>query len=195
MKSAIRNPTFAKGFGGPPKRFAQRWPQSAVVCALLGLLPVVHFASLSATGDEGAVRQAEAERTAAVRAGDVGVMDRILAPDYMEVSADGRLRARTEALSLTPDAPPTENPTVHLYQDVAVVIGREAEARVLRVWLRHEDRWQLVAQQAVRIQPGAPAVKPSSELLDTPRVTWMNDEGPTVSAVLAAQAALDRANA
>jgi len=166
----------------------------AMVCALL--LPVVHVVGRSATGDdEAAVRRAETERTAAVRAGDVGVMERILAPDYMEVSVDGRLRARPDALSLTPNSPPTESPTLHFYQDAAVVIGREAEARVLRVWLREDDRWQLVAQQAVRIQPGAPAEKPSSELLDTPRVTWMIDESPAVSAVLAAQAALDRANA
>src|SRR5262249_52405142 len=127
------------------------------------------------------------------KAGDVGIMDRVLAPDYTEVDVDGRIRPRTQALSLAPESPPIEHMTIHLHKDAAVVVCREAQARVLRAWVYESDRWRLVAQQAVRIQPGAPPLKPSAELLATPRVSRTHDDRPQVREVLAAQKALDRA--
>lgn len=162
---------------------------------IAALVTTAGFGTVSAqTSEEAAVREAEAERTAALRAGDVSIMDRLLAPDYTEVDVDGRIRPRTQALSLTPDAAPTEQMIVHLYQDAAVVVGREAQSRILRVWVHRSDRWRLVAQQAVRIEPGAPPMKPSAELLATPRVSRTNGDGPQVREVLVAQAALERAN-
>jgi hypothetical protein len=158
------------------------------------LVMTAGFGRLSAqvTGDDEAVKKAEAERAAAIRAGDVSVMERVLAADYTEISAEGRIRGRVQALSLAPESAATEHPIVHLHQDAAVVVGREADARVLRVWVRQPEGWRLAAQQAAVIAPGAAALDPTPELLAVPHLTRTN-EGPVVTEVLAAQAALDRA--
>ncbi len=145
--------------------------------------------------DDSGVRKAEAEREAAIRAGDTKALDRLLTTDYLEVNVDGRLHGRAQALGLTPDSSPAEGLAAHLHNNVAVVIGREGEMRIFRVWVHQHNQWRLAAQQAVRIQPGAPAVKPSPALLATPRIVSANNEGPVVRSVLAAQTALDRANA
>jgi hypothetical protein len=147
-----------------------------------------------ASGDNAELQKVEEKRSAALRAGDVSVLDRLLMPDYTEVDVNGRIRPRTQALSLTPDSPSPEQVMLHAYKDAAVVVCREGDARILRVWVRQSESWRLVTQQAVRIQPGAPGMKPTPEVLAVPRVQRTNGDGPLVREVLTAQTALDRAN-
>jgi uncharacterized protein (TIGR02246 family) len=134
-------------------------------------------------------------RTAALRAHDVDALEPLLAGDYTDVDVDGRLRGRAEALSLDPDPLLAEDITVHRHGQVTIVIGREGDARVMRIWVRGDTAWRVVAQQAVRIQPGAPDTEPSPDVLAQPRLVRVVDEDATAQDVLRAQDALDRANA
>jgi hypothetical protein len=104
------------------------------------------------------------------------------------------MHSRDEALSIVPDAPQSHHQIVKVHGNVAITIGREGEARVLRVWIRDGDSWGLAAQQATRIQPGAPAIPPNPALLTT-RIE-RTDEGDAMNAdVVAALNALQVANA
>jgi Domain of unknown function (DUF4440) len=138
---------------------------------------------------------AEQARADALRTGDVDALDRLLADDYTDVDVHGRLRGRTEVLSIDPDTPMTEGVTVHRHGKVAIVIGRERDARVMRLWVHGDDAWRVVAQQVVRIQPGATDTEPSPDVLAQSRVVRAVDDDAPVRDVLRAQDALDRANA
>jgi hypothetical protein len=146
-------------------------------------------------GSTDMVRQQERARAEALRLGDVGALGRVLAADYREVDVFGRVHPRAEALAIRPDLPATERMTITMHDQVATVIGREGDARILRVWIQDAGTWRLVAHQATRIQPGVPPSPPTPELLATPRVVRMGTEDPVAREVLAAQDALDLANA
>jgi ketosteroid isomerase-like protein len=139
--------------------------------------------------------QAEQARTAALRAGDVDALKRLLADDYTDVDVHGRLRGRTEALSIDPDTPMTEGATVHRHGKLAIVVGRERDARVMRLWIYGDGAWRVVAEQVVRIQPGTPETDPSPEVLAQSRLLRAVDDDAPVRDVFRAQDALDRANA
>jgi hypothetical protein len=141
------------------------------------------------------VLQAEQTRMTALHAGDVDALEPLLSDDYTDVDVQGRLRGRTEALSIDPDTLMTEGVTVHRHGKVTIVIGREGDARVMRVWVHGSAAWRVVAQHAVRIQPGAPDTDPSSNVLAQSRVVRARDDDATMQEVLRAQDALDRANA
>jgi hypothetical protein len=141
------------------------------------------------------VLQAEQARTAALHAGDVDALEPLLSDDYTDVDVQGRLRGRTETLSIDPNTSITESVTVHRHGEVSIVIGREGDARVMRVWIHGDAAWRVVAQHAVRIQPGAPDTDPSPDVLAQSRVVRAGDDDATMQEVLRAQDALDRANA
>jgi len=149
---------------------------------------------LVAHGGHEDVRQAEQARASALRDGSVDVLEPLLADAYTDVDVHGRLRGRTEALSIDPDSSTTEPVTVSRQGTVAIVVGREHDARVMRVWIFADSTWRLVAQQAVPILPGAPEVDPLPAVLAQPRLIRAVDD-PIVRDVLRAQDTLDRANA
>jgi len=114
----------------------------------------------------------DAERIAALLAGDVATLDRLIAANYTHVETDGGLRDKAQFLALlaTPGLRfvrwEVDENHVRVYGDVAVVSGvyrnvvrtaggeqPEKRARHLRVWVRERGAWRNVAHQATRLAP------------------------------------------
>ena len=137
------------------------------------------------------VRHAEQVLAAArVRGDRVAVAD-LLAEAYTGVDRFGQIQTRDQAIVAGANS---ICESVHLHDVAGVVVAREGDARVLRVWIVRNTRWQVVAEQYVPIQPGRrePAASWSAaDVLSEPQLQTSS----TVRDVLRAQDALDRANA
>jgi hypothetical protein len=125
------------------------------------LLAVMATATSASVGPEPSslemVQQVERARTDALRAGDVGALQRTLGSDYSEVDRVGRVHTRQDAIAMATEAPRTDKARILIRDNAAIVICREGDIRVMRVWIREDDTWHLMAQQSTPIQPGAPA--------------------------------------
>jgi uncharacterized lipoprotein len=125
---------------------------------LLALLAVV------LAGCSVSPRYAEAELIAvqnryitAVRNDNHAELEKLLAPDYVSVSATGGISDRTEVIGAPPGAFPkaaVSDMKVRFYGQTAVVVGRyeQLEAggtwsgRFTAVWVRHGGSWQVVSE-------------------------------------------------
>ena len=116
--------------------------------------------SLSQSLDE--VLAAERDWTRAHLELDIAMIERMLAPEYIQVSDTGRVIYREEALASYRsgqrhwDIAQSDELEVHLYEETAIVIGRwigrgenhgqrfDYTARFSSVYVRREKGWQIV---------------------------------------------------
>ncbi len=101
---------------------------------------------------------------------DVSALDRLMAPDYAQIDAGGRVVGREEVLASLRsgergwEEAHSDEHRVRLYgDDVAVVVGRwrargtnagrdfDYAARYVAVWVRRDGRWRMVSDQATPI--------------------------------------------
>ncbi len=114
---------------------------------------------------------AEREWLEAHRRLDVPALDRLMAPDYAQIDASGRVVGREEVLASFRsgerdwEEAHSDEHRVRLYgdDDVAVVVGRwrargtnagrafDYAARYVAVWARQGGRWRVVSDQATPI--------------------------------------------
>jgi ketosteroid isomerase-like protein len=125
------------------------------------------------------VRDLESQISRAVVAGDRAFFERVLADDFTHTSHAGKFKTRAEWLAenkfedrqgrpqhgkTTYEALAVDDLAVRLYGDTAVVTGRTSpkgwnakgepiggQYRFLRVWVKRDRRWQVVAFQGTRI--------------------------------------------
>lgn len=164
---------------------ANRVRTKAVVLAAIAILVVLIWAAWrqdlpgatltsSAAADEEALRALMTAWDAAYLQQDTAALAAILADDYMLIDAAGRRVTRSEYVIgavKVPARPPqpasTEDVSVRLYGDAAVVTGRShvkglprgraqllgAEVLVTDVFIRKEGRWKAVLTQATSLTP------------------------------------------
>jgi ketosteroid isomerase-like protein len=122
------------------------------------------------TGTAAEILALEAELRAATLAGDPVATDRLLAADWRNVDAEGRVADKAQLLAALgrfrflgiEDA----GVEVRVFPGVAVVSGRSVRrtaapdggervraVRFTRVWARPAGRWQVVAAQATPLAP------------------------------------------
>jgi len=125
------------------------------------------------------VRELEAQLNRAVIEGDRAFFERTLAADFTHTSHSGEFKTRAEWMAENKFASPNEKPApgrtsyvtfdvddlaVRTYGDTAVVTGRSTpkgrnakgepirgQYRFLRVWVKQQGRWQVVAFEGTRI--------------------------------------------
>jgi ketosteroid isomerase-like protein len=143
--------------------------RTALVAAMYLVLAVPAFAKPH-TPLAAEVLKTDNARIHARAVGDVATLSRIYADDYVLITAEGDTRSKQDQideiksgrLRFAPLAP-TER-TVRLFGDVALVTSRDpasivrngqeigGDLRMVRVYVRRWDRWQLVSAQATRVQ-------------------------------------------
>jgi ketosteroid isomerase-like protein len=122
---------------------------------------------LESSDDE--VLRAEREWLSAHLRCDVSELERLMAPDYVQIDASGRVVGREVILASFRsgernwDEAHSDDHRVRLYGDVAVVVGRwrargtnagrafDYAARYVAVWARQEGVWRMVSDQATPI--------------------------------------------
>jgi uncharacterized protein (TIGR02246 family) len=120
------------------------------------------------------IRTLEAKLNDAVIRADLAFFDRVFAVDFTHTNHTGAFRTKAQWLAnhkpgaKSPyDSFDTEDLAVRVYGDTAVVTGRSVPKgrdskgqaitgrfRFTRVWVRRDGRWQVVAFQSTRIDPG-----------------------------------------
>ncbi len=110
------------------------------------------------------------ELATATRQQDGKIIDRILADDFSETSADGLVFTKPELLAALPDFKAEKfqysDVKTRVFADTAITTLRETgkatfrgqdasgEYRLTYVWLKRDGRWQIVAAHASRIPSG-----------------------------------------
>ena len=130
-------------------------------------------------GAEREIRELESQLSRAVVAGDRGLFDRMLAGDFTHTSHSGQFKTRAEWMAedkvdsrqgkpqagkTTYEAFDVDDLAVRIYGETAVVTGRSSpkgrtakgepirgQYRFLRVWVKRDGHWQVVAFQGTRI--------------------------------------------
>ncbi len=114
--------------------------------------------------DEKYIVEGEHQWAAATASGDVSIIDRLLADDYLGVAPDGTLHTKQAEREDTRNGPLTlasnhvDEVRVRFYGDMAIAQGSETwelksgEPRRGRyvwtdTWLRRDHRWQVVAAE------------------------------------------------
>ena len=125
------------------------------------------------------VRELEAQLNRAVVEGDRAFFERVLAPDFTHTSHTGKFKTRAEWMAENKFARSKEEPkpgktsyvvfevddlAVRIYGETAVVTGRSTpkgqnakgepirgQYRFLRVWVKQQRQWQVVAFEGTRI--------------------------------------------
>lgn len=106
--------------------------------------------------------------------GDMAAFDRIFADDYTSTHSNGRVVTKTEERAYVASAISnskfasinTDDVKVRVYGDTAVIIGRvtvksrsgsERQSRYTTVWVKRQNRWQVVAEQFASISAQQPS--------------------------------------
>jgi ketosteroid isomerase-like protein len=125
------------------------------------------------------IHELEAQLSRAIVAGDRGLFDRLLASDFTHTSHSGQFKTRAEWMAedkvdsrqgkpqvgkTTYEAFDVDDLAVRIYGETAVVTGRSTPKgrnakgepmrgryRFLRVWVRRDGSWQVVAFEGTRI--------------------------------------------
>jgi ketosteroid isomerase-like protein len=125
------------------------------------------------------VRELEAQLNRAIVAGDRGFFERVLAPEFTHTSHTGNFKTRAEWMAESKFASAKDEPktgktsyvvfdvddlAVRIYGETAVVTGRSTpkgrnakgeplrgQYRFLRVWVKQQGQWQVVAFEGTRI--------------------------------------------
>jgi uncharacterized protein (TIGR02246 family) len=150
----------------------QRTTQSARLALVVACCAVLAGAAGLATGAQPAeseIAQLEQRRFAAMQAGDIATLERLLSPDLTYTHSSGKQETKQEFLggirsgSLKYKAVAPEGLAVRVYDAAAVVTGRchfqvEVEGRMLDlqvrftdVYVKRDGAWQLVAWQSTRL--------------------------------------------
>jgi ketosteroid isomerase-like protein len=144
---------------------------TAVETSAPGTQPVI--------GDEREIREFEAQLSRAVVTGDRAFFDRVLAADFTHTSHSGQFKTREQWMGenkfenreVKPQPGKTyyeafdvDDLAVRIYGETAVVTGRSTPKgltakgepirgryRYLRVWVKRDRRWQVVAFEGTRI--------------------------------------------
>ena len=123
--------------------------------------------------DREAVLAADKAWANAIAKGDVPVLQQLFADDFSMISPDGRLKNKAQEIANLQPAPGTEtfyfrteDVTVRVYGDAAVVIGRaiwkvrykgkdyDNDRRYTTTYVKLGGRWRAVAQQIAVNIPG-----------------------------------------
>lgn len=127
-------------------------------------------------GSQG-LREADAARFAAMVAGDVAALDKMLGPDLSYTHSNGLVQDRAAFLAalrqgtLRYESMTPSDVRVRLYEPAGIVTGRidmkvsldgkesQIAARYTAVYVRRDGRWQLVAWHSspIAAAPGRPA--------------------------------------
>jgi len=100
--------------------------------------------------------------------GDTAAFDRIFADDYTSTHSNGRIVTKAEERAYVASALSdskfasinTDEVKVRVYGDAAVIIGRvtvkrrngsENQSRYTTIWVKRQNRWQVVAEQFASI--------------------------------------------
>ena len=121
-------------------------------------------------GAEAEIAALEDELNRAIVQGDVDFFERVLADDFTHMSQSGRFRTKAEWMKgrKAGQSPyksfGVDNLSIRVYGATAVVTGVskpegkdatgaaiDGRFRFLRVWIKHDGRWQVVAFQGTRI--------------------------------------------
>jgi ketosteroid isomerase-like protein len=124
--------------------------------------------------DRAYIRQAESDWAESVVSNDVGVLERILADDFLGVDIDGSHYSKADAIKDF-RTKPSEFVSNHLneieirfYGDVAVAQGNESWKKKdgtpgkfvwTDTWIRRNGKWQIVAAEDL-VPPVAPTGRP-----------------------------------
>jgi ketosteroid isomerase-like protein len=133
----------------------------------------------------GEVKKAAAELGEAVSHRDEAALRRLLADDYVFTHSTGDVEDKAQRIaSITGGKLPSvesasrSDVEFRVYGDAVVItsgsrqkselngVSREIQFRGIMVWVRHEGRWQLVAQQSTRVQPRRTPASLDPKVLD-----------------------------
>jgi ketosteroid isomerase-like protein len=136
-------------------------------CPAMAIVAVAIAAESDDTRD---VRELEEQVNGAVLAGDVATFDRLFAKDFTHTSHDGRFRTRAEWMKGRVQGKSSyksydiEDLQIRSYGTTAVVTclvkpswtetdggAASGRFRLLRVWVKRDGRWQVVAFQSTRL--------------------------------------------
>ena len=119
------------------------------------------------------IKKMEAARSKAQVQGDVAILDQLLAPEFVEISAAGQIRTKRENIEGHKSGQThwekfdLDDLSVRVYGETAVVTGRltrkgtfagrdiSGQSRYTRYYVRREGNWQAIFQHSV---PAAMAV-------------------------------------
>lgn len=164
-------------------------------CPWIALAGVIAHLSAVSASPKTQVREAEAALADAIASRDGSAWSRLVAENFLQIDAEGRLHDRSDPTIIIGLPPVSDGLSLHVHDSVSIVIGRAANLRVMRVWVRNASGWQLASEQAVAIRPGEEDPEPPPQLLANMHPPPALDERlSTVADVLGAQDALDRAN-
>ncbi len=115
------------------------------------------------------ILQAEQAWTAAFLHLDLATIEHLMADDYTIIQPGGRVWDKAETLASLRseqrhwESARSDELSVRLYGDTAIMIGRwtakgvnhgqafDYQARYTSVWVKRNDRWQIVADQSTEI--------------------------------------------
>jgi ketosteroid isomerase-like protein len=131
---------------------------------------------------EAYIRKSESDWAESVANGDTGVIERILAADFLGVKTDGKSYDKAAAIADTREGPKSfksnhlEDVNIRFYGDTAVANGSEAWVRRngqrgrfvwIDTWLKRDGKWQIVAAEDLSAPP---APGPEEEAIKTARL-------------------------
>ncbi len=133
----------------------------------------------------GEVKKAAGELGEAVSRRDEAALRRLLADDYIFTHSTGEVEDKAQRIArIMEDKLPTvesasrNDVKFRVYGDAVVItsgsnqkselngVSREIKFRGIMVWVRHQGRWQLVAQQSTRVQPRRTSVALDPKVLE-----------------------------
>jgi hypothetical protein len=123
---------------------------------MTALLVAVSAAAAADTGIPSDLQQAIRERGTALDAGDAAAWDRLTSADFTLVNSEGRVLAKAERVAaLKKQGPvarrPSEQEQVQMYGNTAVQRVLNGDVRVIQVWVRQPQGWQVVATQLTSV--------------------------------------------
>jgi uncharacterized protein DUF4440 len=122
---------------------------------MAALLVAVSAAAGADTGIPSDLQQAMRERGTALDAGDAAAWDRLTSADFTLVNNEGTVLTKAERLAALkkqgPVARTSEQEQVRMYGNTAVQRSLVGDVRVIQVWVRQPQGWQVVATQLTSV--------------------------------------------
>lgn len=123
---------------------------------MTALLVAVSVAAGAETGIPLDLQQAMRERQTALDTGDAAAWDRLTSADFTLVNGEGKLVTKAERLAALKKEGPRaarrqQQDQVQLYGNTAVQRVLVEDVRVIQVWVRQPQGWQVVATQLTSV--------------------------------------------
>lgn len=120
------------------------------------LLVAVSAAAGAETGIPSDLQQAIRERGTALDTGDAAAWDRLTSADFTLVNGEGKVLTKAERLAALKKQGPvarrtSEQEQVQMYGNTAVQRVLNGDVRVIQVWVRQPQGWQVVATQLTSV--------------------------------------------